>query len=115
MIKNKSSRFSKKLIAVTVLSMCGIGSVMAQEESTSDDSVLEEVVVTGIRASLSQAADLKRNDKRIVDAIVAEDIGKLPDNNIAEALQRITGVSLNRDFGVGEGVSIRGLSQTVLN
>ena len=45
MIKNKSSRFSKKLIAVTVLSMCGIGSVMAQEESASDDSVLEEVVV----------------------------------------------------------------------
>ena len=95
--------------------MCGAGNVVAQEESASaepeESPVLEEVVVSGIRASLSRAADLKRNDKRIVDAIVAEDIGKLPDNNIAEALQRITGVSLNRDFGVGEGVSIRGLSQ----
>uniref|UniRef100_UPI000463623A TonB-dependent receptor n=2 Tax=unclassified Pseudoalteromonas TaxID=194690 RepID=UPI000463623A len=57
------------------------------------------------------AAMLKRTDGRIVDAIVAEDIGKLPDNNIAEALQRITGVSINTDFGVGDSVSIRGLPQ----
>lgn len=113
MKNNKSSRFTKKLrfrkkiIAAAVFSMCGAGSVVAQDE----DDVLEEVVVTGIRASLSKAADVKRNDSRVVDAIVAEDIGKLPDNNIAEALQRVTGVSLNRDFGVGEGVSIRGLPQ----
>ena len=104
----KSFRFNKSLVAAAVISMCSAGNVAAQEQETPE---LEEVVVTGIRASLSRAADLKRNDKRIVDAIVAEDIGKLPDNNIAEALQRITGVSLNRDFGVGEGVSIRGLSQ----
>ena len=72
---------------------------------------LEEVVVTGIRASLEAATEIKRNDSRIVDAVVAEDIGKLPDNNIAEALQRITGVSINRDFGIGDSVSIRGLPQ----
>ncbi len=72
---------------------------------------VEEVVATGIRQSLKAAADIKRNDSRIVDAIVAEDIGKLPDNNIAEALQRITGVSINTDFGVGDSVSIRGLPQ----
>lgn len=76
-----------------------------------DQAAVEEVVVTGIRASLQAATDIKRNESRIVDAIVAEDIGKLPDNNIAEALQRITGVSINSDFGVGEGVSIRGLSE----
>ena len=114
MKKHKSSRFSKKIVAAAVLSMCGVGNIAAQETQQTEaasDAVLEEVLVTGIRASLSRAADLKRDDKRIVDAIVAEDIGKLPDNNIAEALQRITGVSLNRDFGVGEGVSIRGLSQ----
>ena len=97
--------FRKKAVVAAVVAACGAGNVTAQE------GVIEEVVVTGIKASLSKAADLKRNDKRIVDAIVAEDIGKLPDNNIAEALQRITGVSLNRDFGVGEGISIRGLSQ----
>ncbi len=70
---------------------------------------IEEVVVTGIRGSLKAAADIKRNDSRIVDAIVAEDIGKLPDNNIAEALQRVTGVSINREYGVGNEVSIRGI------
>ena len=70
---------------------------------------IEEVVVTGIRGSLKAAADLKRNDARVIDAIVAEDIGKLPDNNIAEAMQRVTGVSINREFGVGNEVSIRGL------
>lgn len=79
----------------------------AQEQN----AAVEEVVVTGIRQSLQAAADIKRNESRIVDAIVAEDIGKLPDNNIAEALQRITGVSIDSDFGVGESVSIRGLSE----
>ena len=78
---------------------------LAQEE------IVEEIVVTGIRQSLEAAADLKRNDARVIDAIVAEDIGKLPDNNVAEALQRVTGVSINRDFGVGSEVSIRGLPQ----
>ena len=108
----KPSRFKRSLVAAAVLSICATG-VTAQEETsaTEDDPVIEEIVVSGIRASLAKAADLKRNDKRIVDAIIAEDIGKLPDNNIAEALQRITGVSLNRDFGVGEGISIRGLSE----
>ncbi len=108
---NRSSRFNKKLVAAAVLSMCSVGTAIGQESEETSDGLVEEVIVTGIRASLSRAADVKQNDTRIVDAIVAEDIGKLPDNNIAEALQRITGVSLNRDFGVGEGVSIRGLSQ----
>ena len=59
-------------------------------------------MVTGIRSSLEAAATLKRNDSRIVDAIVAEDIGKLPDNNVAEALQRVTGVSINRELWRGK-------------
>jgi TonB-dependent receptor len=72
---------------------------------------VEVIQVTGIFGSLAESARLKRFDSRIVDAIVAEDIGKLPDNNIAEALQRITGVSISTDFGVGESVTIRGISQ----
>ncbi len=74
-------------------------------------AVQEVIVVTGIRASLQKATDLKRSSNIIQDSIVAEDIGKLPDNNIAEALQRITGVSINTDFGIGDSVSIRGLSE----
>ena len=92
------------ILAVTTLALTPVS--MAQE-----DAVIEEVIAVGIRGSLSAATDLKRGDGRIVDAVVAEDIGKLPDNNIAEALQRITGVSLNTDFGVGDSVSIRGISQ----
>ena len=81
---------------------------LAQE---AEDAVDEVIVVTGIRQSVAAAADLKRNDDRIIDAVVAEDIGKLPDGNIAEALQRVTGVAINREVGVGSDVSIRGLPQ----
>ena len=83
-------------------------------QQTTDNSVpddTEVIEVRGIAGSIAESARLKRFDSRIVDAIVAEDIGKLPDNNIAEALQRITGVSISRDFGVGESVTIRGISQ----
>ncbi|MGB2740752.1 MAG: TonB-dependent receptor [Cognaticolwellia sp.] len=84
-------------------------SAMAEEQVIPDD--IEVIEVKGMLGSMKAAALLKRTDGRIVDAIVAEDIGKLPDNNIAEALQRITGVSINTDFGVGDSVSIRGLPQ----
>ena len=76
-----------------------------------------DVVVTGVRASLQSAANIKRNADSIVDSIVAEDIGKLPDNNATEALQRITGVQVSRDVGEGGSIAIRGLPQveTTLN
>ena len=70
---------------------------------------LEEVVVTGIRASLDKALDTKRESAGFVDAINAEDVGKLPDENVAEALQRVTGVAIQRSRGEGDFVSIRGL------
>lgn len=98
-------------LALTATSMAFVPSALAQDAGADNLDVLEEVVVKGIRYSLEQAADAKRNDGRVVDVIVAEDIGKLPDNNIAEALQRVTGVSINRDFGVGTDVSIRGLKE----
>jgi TonB-dependent receptor len=72
----------------------------------------QQVVVTGMRASLQKAQDLKKNADQVVDSIVADDIGKLPDSNVAEALQRITGVQISRSRGEGDRVQIRGLSQT---
>ena len=60
---------------------------------------LEEVVVTGIRASLTQSLDAKRAAEGVLDAISAEDVGKFPDKNLAEALQRVPGVQVNREFG----------------
>ncbi len=73
---------------------------------------LEEVVVTGIRASLSRAADIKRKSNVVVDAISAEELGKFPDINVAESLSRITGVAVTRTRG-GEGqfVTVRGLGE----
>lgn len=69
------------------------------------------IVVTGVRASLRSAESIKRNSPQIVDSIVAEDIGKLPDRNIAEALQRISGIQIQRTYGEGSAVQIRGLTQ----
>ncbi|MBN8499601.1 MAG: TonB-dependent receptor plug domain-containing protein, partial [Sphingomonadales bacterium] len=68
----------------------------------------EEIVVTGIRASLRSSLDTKRNSIGVVDAISAEDIGKFPDTNLAESLQRITGVSIDRNSGEGSKVTVRG-------
>ncbi|WP_279606585.1 TonB-dependent receptor [Sphingobium yanoikuyae] len=81
-------------------------------EQSSDAPVSEDgIVVTGVRASLSSAQSIKRNSDVIVDSIVAEDIGKLPDRNVAEALQRITGIQVQRQYGEGSSVAIRGLTQ----
>ncbi len=77
--------------------------------SVAPDDAVEDVVVTGIRASLANALELKRNTIGVVDAISAEDIGEFPDANIAESLQRITGVSVDRVNGEGRGITVRGL------
>ena len=69
----------------------------------------EEIVVTGLRESLRRATDIKRAAPNIVDSIVADDIGKLPDQNIAEAIQRIPGVTISRDNGEGQFITVRGL------
>ncbi|WP_417450137.1 TonB-dependent receptor [Kordiimonas sp.] len=82
--------------------------VTAQDAANADVDALEEIVVTGIRQSLQASADIKRNARGIVDGIVAEDMGKFPDSNIAESLQRVTGVSINRQAGEGSQVTVRG-------
>lgn len=80
---------------------------------------LEQVVVTGIRASLQTAATIKKNASAVVDAVSAEDVGKLPDSDVGQALGRIPGVSVGRAFGQGATVSIRGsdpqMTYTTLN
>jgi len=72
------------------------------------EETLQEVVVTGIRAGLERAQDIKRDAVGIEDAIAAEDLGKFPDSNIAEALQRVPGVAIDRNGGEGQFVTIRG-------
>ncbi|MFT7775071.1 TonB-dependent receptor [Roseateles sp.] len=70
---------------------------------------LDTVTVTGIRRSIQSAIDRKRNASTVTDSIVAEDIDQFPDKNVGEALSRITGVQLSREFGEGSQVSIRGV------
>ena len=99
------------------VSLAGLnGSVLAQEDV---ERVLEEVVVTGYRGSLLQSINMKRDSDAVVDAITAEDIGKFPDKNVAESLQRVPGVTIQRQFGEGSAVSVRGvgneLTLTTLN
>lgn len=72
-----------------------------------------EIVVTGIRQSLGAARDIKRDATQFVDAIVADDIGKLPDRNVAESLARVSGVQVDRGIAEGTAVSVRGLRQNV--
>jgi len=102
--KTQSTGFKRKLIATAIAStMLGVsGMALAQ-----DDSV-EEVIVTGIKGSLMRSMDVKREAQGVVDAISAEDIGKFPDTNLAESLQRITGVSIDRANGEGARVTVRG-------
>ena len=70
---------------------------------------VETIVVTGIRSSLESSLALKRNGQGVVDGISAEDIGKFPDTNLAESLQRISGVSIDRSIGEGSKVTVRGV------
>jgi TonB-dependent receptor len=69
----------------------------------------EEIVVTGFRASLDAALNVKRDSVAAVDAIIAEDIAKFPDQNLAESLQRIPGIAIQRDGGEGRAITVRGL------
>jgi TonB-dependent receptor len=72
------------------------------------ESEIDEVVVTGIRASLAAAVDIKRNNVGVVDAITAEDMGKFPDGNLAEALSRLVGVAIDRSNIEGSKIAVRG-------
>jgi TonB-dependent receptor len=100
----KTVNFKKKIIASAIASAIGFSGVaFAQDDA-------EEIVITGIKASLARAMDIKRDAAGVVDAISAEDIGKMPDANLAESLQRISGVSIDRSGGEGSKVTVRGLA-----
>ncbi|MDF7774333.1 TonB-dependent receptor [Sphingomonas sp. AOB5] len=83
----------------------------SEEPQSADAQEGEAIVVTGIRGSLARSAEIKREAPQVIDVITSEDVGKLPDANVAEALQRVTGVQITRVFGEGQAVSVRGLQQ----
>jgi outer membrane receptor protein involved in Fe transport len=94
-----------------------VSTAAALPDRQTADFQLEQVVVVGDRASLAAAAQRKRDAIGIVDSVVGDDIARLPDLNVTDALQRITGIQIQRDLGEGASPSIRGLTQmeTLLN
>lgn len=121
--------------SVSLLGLIAASSAAAQTDSAPTDSAPsgavkpapsgngeapdDDLVITGIRASQAASIDAKRQSTVIADIISAEDIGKFPDKNVAEALQRVPGIVINRIFGEGERVSLRGtapnLTKTLIN
>ena len=93
------------LFGISMLALTSATSAFAQ---TTDEAQAADIVVTGIRASLEEASEIKRNNSGVVDAITAEDIGKFADSNLSESLQRITGVSIDRRNGEGNQITVRG-------
>ena len=100
----------QRAIAALLLSTSTFAVVPAAlaQDSAAQDEPIEEIVAVGIRGSLANSVAQKRNSDNLIEAIYAEDIGKLPDQNLAEVLENITGVQITRTAGVGTGVQIRG-------
>lgn len=111
-------RFKKTLLAASIMAISS--AAYAAEEPKDSDVVeedIEEIIVTGRRQAIMTAAELKKNSNTIVDSIVADEAGRLPDNSITEVLQRIPGITMSRWNGSGDqfvvegsGIQVRGLS-----
>ena len=86
----------------------------ASAQSTSGMETLDEIVVTGYRRSLQSALDAKRQSIQPIESVAAEDLGKMPDQNVSESLQRLPGISINRSGGKGTQVLIDGLSNNLI-
>ena len=108
----KHTKFSKKRLAVyisAILASSFTQHVFAEEAAFEEDAKVDEVIeVRGIRGSLVKSMNIKRDMSGVVDAISAEEMGKFPDTNLAESLQRITGVSISRSNGEGSQITVRG-------
>jgi len=109
-------RYGVSLAAM--MSVCVTGQAFAQAAEPAAEDV-ETIVVTGFRGSLQTAINEKKRSNDMVDVIKAEDIGQFPDLNLAESLQRVPGISIDRDGGEGKQITVRGLnsefSRTRLN
>lgn len=111
-LKHAVRRSGVSLLAVTLAGLCPVVA-QAQDAPQDDTSAAapsdQEIVVTGFRGSLERALQVKRTEAGSVDTILAEDIGKFPDLNLSESIQRVPGVALARDGGEGRQISVRGL------
>ncbi|MFL6659849.1 MAG: TonB-dependent receptor [Massilia sp.] len=108
--KRAIGKFAVRLAGTTSASAIAISSAYAQAPLPPTAEPVS-VVVTGLRASLESALNKKREDNGMIDMIKAEDMGKFPDTNLADSLQRVPGVVIDRDAGEGRSITVRGLGQ----
>lgn len=119
----RSYALARLFIGASAIAIVGTPGIAMAQDAAGDDTAAAaqadpaltpetptegDIVVTGIRASLRASMDIKRDAQGVVDAISSEEIGKFPDTNLAESLQRITGVSIDRSNGEGSFVTVRG-------
>lgn len=115
-IKNKNdfgetdNRFKKNTIsnAIVAILTSTVSTQASAKEAKIAEKEIEKMTITGIRGALGRALDTKREANGVVDSISAEDIGKFPETNLAESLQRISGVSIDRAGGEGQKITVRG-------
>ncbi len=107
--------FNRKLLSLSISMAIGLSASQgfAQANAMDGADTIEEIVIRGVRGSVKSSLAIKQNAEQITDSIVAEDIGKLPDNSVAAALQRVTGVQITRLNGEASGVMVRGLPNLV--
>lgn len=112
MSRHSHQAFNRKPLYLALCAVLASHAVQAQEEEAAGTGVeLSEIVVTGLRQSLEDAAIYKRESIQFTDAVFSEDVGKFPDLNIAEAINRVPGIQLSREVdGSGVNVAIRGLN-----
>jgi len=106
----RAARRALLISAASAMTLLAAAPALAQ---TAAGETVDEVVVTGQRRAAQSAQQIKKNNALVVDSIVAEDVGKLPDNNVADALARVTGIQVRRDSGEANSVLIRGLPNLV--
>jgi TonB-dependent receptor len=109
----RAARRALLISAASAMTLLAAAPALAQTAAPQDDQTVDEVVVTGQRQAAQSAQQIKKNNDLVVDSIVAEDVGKLPDNNVADALARVTGIQVRRDSGEANSVLIRGLPNLV--
>ena len=124
MMAGKRAGTVKKALAVAIgWAIAHAAQAQVEDNNNNTDTrneagvITEEIIVYGVRASQARSIDIKRDSAAIVDSIVAEDIGRLPDTTITDSLQRITGVQIQREANEGTTLNVRGMPQvaTTLN
>ena len=107
---NRGVRFTRAVSAFALAAgVSWSGAALAQTEAQPAEEAEQEVVVTGLRGSLESALNAKRESNDIVDVINAQDMADFPDANVAESLQRVPGISIERDAGEGRNITVSGL------